>query len=139
MQVSCWLSTLHTTSSMHMLIACNLAHHIDLDFSGLPIVHNFLLVVSLVCHISTLTFIVGCSTHCNDLDFYRLPIVHNLKCLHIKNISILIISISNLINFDNLIIIHFSESYLAKLHKTFKSFPSTQRLFHNTEITLPEL
>ena len=28
-----------------------------------------------------------------DLDFYRLPIVHNLKCLHIKNIAVLKISI----------------------------------------------
>ena len=62
-------------------------------FLRLPIVCNFLPVTSLVYYVSTLKFITGCSVHLDDLDFYRLPIVYNLKCLHIKNISILIISI----------------------------------------------
>ena len=87
MQVSCWLSTSYVTKTYICLLSATWLIIFIWIFVRLPIVCNFLLVASLVYHISILAFVVGCSTHCNDLEFYRLPIVYNLRCLLIKNIS----------------------------------------------------
>ena len=88
MQVSCWLSTVYTTQSIHMLIVCNSTHHIDLDFKTSKCLH---LPAScgpcVLCQHTHVYYRLLYSPW--RFGFYRLPSVYNLKCLHIKNITTL--------------------------------------------------